>query len=139
MNIYMICTLWPPIQAERDWKNSYREILLIPLYIFYSLCIQQSNSSLFEWSVFHNEVIVWKHLNEEFVFHVTINIHYSFILCRIPFSQEDVYLQSFTEQYFIVNELFGENWVKFKIENLPIHLYSESVLHIWYVYCMNRP
>ena len=38
MNIYMICTLWTPFQAERDWKNSYREILLIPLYIFYSLC-----------------------------------------------------------------------------------------------------
>ena len=35
----MICTLWTPFQAERDWKNSYREILLIPLYIFYSLCI----------------------------------------------------------------------------------------------------
>ena len=39
MNTYMICTLWTPFQAERDWKNSYREILLIPLYIFYSLCI----------------------------------------------------------------------------------------------------
>ena len=38
MNIYMICTLWTPFQAERDWKNSYREILFIPLYIFYSLC-----------------------------------------------------------------------------------------------------
>ena len=36
----MICTLWTPLQAERDWKNSYREILLIPLYIFYSLCLQ---------------------------------------------------------------------------------------------------
>ena len=41
MNIYMICTLWTPFQAERDWKNSYREILLIPLYIFYSLCLCQ--------------------------------------------------------------------------------------------------
>ena len=40
MNIYMICTLWTPFQAERDWKNSYREILLIPLYIFYSLWSQ---------------------------------------------------------------------------------------------------
>ena len=39
MNIYIICTLWTPFQAERDWKISYREILLIPLYIFYSLCI----------------------------------------------------------------------------------------------------
>ena len=37
MNIYMICTLWTPFQAKRDWKNSYREIFLIPLYIFYSL------------------------------------------------------------------------------------------------------
>jgi len=37
VNIYMICTLWTPFQPERDWKNSYREILLIPLYIFYSL------------------------------------------------------------------------------------------------------
>ena len=33
----MICTLWTPFQAERDWKKSYREILLILLYIFYSL------------------------------------------------------------------------------------------------------
>jgi len=30
VNIYMICTLWTPFQAERDWTNSYREILLIP-------------------------------------------------------------------------------------------------------------
>ena len=37
MNIYMIRTLWTPFQAERDWKNLYRETLLIPLYIFYSL------------------------------------------------------------------------------------------------------
>ena len=36
----MICTLWTPFQAERDWTNSYREILLIPLYIFYSLWLQ---------------------------------------------------------------------------------------------------
>ena len=42
MNICMICTLWTPFQAERDWKNSYREILLIPLYIFYSLWIYHS-------------------------------------------------------------------------------------------------
>ena len=40
MNIFMICTLWTPFQAERDWKNSYREILLIPLYIFYSLWVK---------------------------------------------------------------------------------------------------
>ena len=81
----------------------------------------------------------WKYLNGEFVFHVTIKIHYSFIVCRIPFSQEDKLLQSYTEQYFIVNKLFWENWVKFKIQNLPIHVYSESVLYIWYLYCMNRP
>ena len=43
MNICMTCTLWTPFQAERDWKNSYREILLIPLYIFYSLWIYQTN------------------------------------------------------------------------------------------------
>ena len=47
MNIYMICTLWTPFQAERDWKNSYWEILLIPLYIFYSLWWQSLNS--FKW------------------------------------------------------------------------------------------
>ena len=36
MNIYMICTLWTPFQAERDWKNSNRDILQIPLlYIEY--------------------------------------------------------------------------------------------------------
>ena len=33
----MICTLWTPFQAERDWKSSYREILLIPLYILFSM------------------------------------------------------------------------------------------------------
>ena len=58
-------------------------------------------------------------LNGEFVFHVTIKIHYSFIVYRITFSQEDVHLQSFTEKYFIINKLFLENWVKFKIQNLP--------------------
>ena len=58
----------------------------------------------------------WKYLNGEFVFHVTIKIHNFSIVCRIPFSQEDVNLQSYTEQYFIVNKLFWENWVKFKIQ-----------------------
>ena len=48
MNIYMICTLWTPFQAERDWKNSYREILLIPLYIFYSLWIKVCQSIFLE-------------------------------------------------------------------------------------------
>ena len=62
----------------------------------------------------------WKYLNGEFVFHVTIKIHYYFIVCRIPFLQEDVHLQSFTEQYFISNKLFYEKWVKFKMQNLPI-------------------
>ena len=47
-----------------------------------------------------------KYLNGEFVFHETIKIHYYFIVCRIPFPQEDKLLQSFTEQYFIVNKLF---------------------------------
>ena len=81
----------------------------------------------------------WKYLNGEFFFHLTIEILSSFIVCRITLLQEDVLLQSFTEQYFIFNKLFYENWVKFKIQNLPIYLYSESVLHIWYLYCMNRP
>ena len=45
----------------------------------------------------------WKYLNGDFVFHVSIKIHYSCIVRRITFSQEDVLLQSFTEQYFIVN------------------------------------
>ena len=53
----------------------------------------------------------WKYLIGEFIFRVTIKIHYSFIVCRIPFSQEDKLLLSFTEQYFIVNKLFRENWV----------------------------
>ena len=44
-------------------------------------------------------VISWKYLNGKFVFHLTIKIHYSFIVCRIPFSLEDVHLQSFIEQY----------------------------------------
>ena len=46
MNIYMICTLWTLFQAERDWKNSYREILLIPLYIVYSLWLKLFSSCI---------------------------------------------------------------------------------------------
>ena len=41
----------------------------------------------------------WKYLYGEFVFHVTIQIRYSFIVCRILFLQEDVHLQSFTEHF----------------------------------------
>ena len=41
----------------------------------------------------------WKYLNGEFIFHVSIKIHYSFIVFRIPFSREEKLLQSFTEQY----------------------------------------
>ena len=37
MNIYMICTLWTPFQAERDWKSSYREISKFPSNIYYIL------------------------------------------------------------------------------------------------------
>ena len=81
----------------------------------------------------------WKYLKGEFVFYITVKIHDSFIVCRITFSQEDAHLQSFTEQYFIVNKRFWENWVKFQIQNLPIHLYFESVLHIWCLYCMKMP
>ena len=84
----------------------------------------------------------WKYLNREFVFHVTIKIYYFFIVCRIPFSREDVLLQSFIEQSFIVNERFWENWVQFKIHHLPIlpiHLYFKRVLHIWCLYGMNTP
>ena len=59
MNIYMICTLWTPFQAERDWKNSYREILLIPLYIFYSLCILFIYLSPHYEPTFHAKNIIW--------------------------------------------------------------------------------
>ena len=38
--------------------------------------------------------------------------------------QEDVLLQSFTEQYFMVSIRFWENWVKFKIQNLPTSPYT---------------
>ena len=81
----------------------------------------------------------WKYLNGEFFFHLTIEIHSSFIVCRITLLQEDVLLQSFTEQYFIVNKRFWDNWVRFKILNIPIHLHSESILHIWCLFCINRP
>ena len=40
MNIYMICTILTPFQAERDWKNSYRYSLNSPLiYILFSMFI----------------------------------------------------------------------------------------------------
>jgi len=58
VNIYMICTLWTPFQAERDWKNSYREILLIPLYnsilydcilyVFIDIC-ERTSVLFFRW------------------------------------------------------------------------------------------
>ena len=51
----------------------------------------------------------WKHLNGEFAVNVTIKIHFSFIVWKITFSQEDALLQSFTKKYFIVNKRFWEN------------------------------
>ena len=91
------------------YANPLLIVQTIVLHFQKSICVLQYSGGDF-----------WKYLNGEFVFHVTIKIHYSFIVCRISFSQEDVHLQSFTEQYFIVNELFWENWVKFKIQNLHI-------------------
>ena len=55
----------------------------------------------------------WKYLNGEFVFNVTIKIHYSFNVCRIPFSQ-------------LINCS-----MKIQDKNLPIHLNSESVYCIF--------
>ena len=40
-------------------------------------------------------------------------------MCRVLFSQEDVHLHPYAEQYFIVNKLFWESWVKFKINTSP--------------------
>ena len=40
------------------------------------------------------------------VFHLTIEIHCSFIVCRIIFSQDEVQLQSLTKQYFMVSIRF---------------------------------
>ena len=61
----------------------------------------------------------WKYLNGEFVFYVTIKIHYSFNVCRITFSQEDVHLQSFTEQYLIVNKTVQRKLSKIQDTNPP--------------------
>ena len=108
----------------------YRVMMFVNPLLIYRPCTLLSKVN--QYITVFLEIFRWR-----FVFHVTIKIHYSFIVCRIPFSQEDKLLQSFTEQYFIVNKLFWENWVKCKIQNL--HLYSESVLHIWYLYCINRP
>jgi len=58
----------------------------------------------------------WKYLNREFIFHLTIKIHNTFIVCRITFFTGGLILsKSFIKQYFIVNKRFWENWEKFKI------------------------
>ena len=67
MKIYMICTLWTPFQAERDWQNSYREILLIPLYIFYSLWHYQILIGIMQYTTriigkpVHYQILIGKH------------------------------------------------------------------------------
>ena len=48
MNIYMICTLWTPFQAERDWKKSYREISKFPSNI-YSILFENNPPSTRPW------------------------------------------------------------------------------------------
>ena len=65
-------------------------------------CFLQRGYSIVQYS----DNVLGGDLNGEFVFPVTIKIHYSFIVCRIPFSQEDVLLQSLTEQYFIAYLMF---------------------------------
>ena len=76
MNISMICTLQTTFQAERDWKNAYREISKFPsniysilydlkskkCYIFYSgvCCVQleyMTNYRLEDTGYFKQEVI----------------------------------------------------------------------------------
>ena len=80
----------------------------------------------------------WKYLNGEFAVNVTIKIHFSFIVWKITFSQEDA-LYSLLQRNISSLINGSDKTVKFKIQNLPTHLYSESVLHIWCLYCMSRP
>ena len=65
MNIYMICTLWTPFQAERNWQHSYpRDFLNSTLiYILFSLvgahnrhvlwqCFLEKSSKFSKWKKF---------------------------------------------------------------------------------------
>ena len=66
----MICTLWTPFQAEREWKSSYREILLIPLYIFYSF------SKFYKYVGWrNNEVVCKRNFNWLSIYRVECPIH----------------------------------------------------------------
>jgi len=57
VNIYMICTLWTPFQAERDWKNSFSlwvsdiqtfDFLLKPFFLGYSREKSKTGFSILE-------------------------------------------------------------------------------------------
>ena len=105
-------------------SNNSNEVTVYRVMMYVNhLLIVQAMYSTSTWSIciLHYLGVIFKNiLLGEFFLHLTIEIHYTFIVCRITFSQKDVILQSFTEQYFIVNKRFWENWVKFKIQNLPI-------------------
>ena len=53
MNIYMICTLWTPFQAERDWKNSYREMVVSYLIQRWRCPIYNRTLKSFVWLMFY--------------------------------------------------------------------------------------
>ena len=124
-----LCNL--PIEVIVFRVMMYANSLLIVQAMYFTSKDQSVYYSNRGWFL---KILKWR-----ICFQWTIQIQYSFIVCRITFWQEELLLQSSTEQYFIVNKLFWVIWVKFKVQNLPIHLYSESVLHIWYLYWMNRP
>ena len=91
MNISMICTLQTTFQAERDWKNAYREISKFPsniysilydlkskkCYMFYSgvCCVQleyMTNYRLEDTGYFKQEVIDDSHITFRFLFRFSV-------------------------------------------------------------------
>ena len=128
--VHSTVSWWIVLHHIRTWKLTFFLVCLTLGFLPNLLLLDSGSFSVFESSKLARlevrvlrfprprprprkvkEVIVLggdfeKYLNWEFVSYVTIKIHYSFIVCKIPFSQEDKLLQAFTEQYFIVNELF---------------------------------
>ena len=63
-----------------------------PLLIVQAMYFTSKGQSVYYVTVIGG--VFRKYLNGEFVFHVSIKIHYSFIVCRITFSQEDVFYRA---------------------------------------------
>ena len=114
----MICTLWTPFQAERDWKNSYREILLIPLYIlFYSL-----------WSI---PIYLYPFI------HLSISFYPSFYIYLSIFLYLFIHLSiSIYPSIYIYLSIYLYIFIHLSISIYPsIYIYLSIILYIFWCCC----